>query len=48
MPTHSNTFVSTIYRATYLYQYSASRGLLFVFAFSNRDSEFRYYNTIAR
>ena len=47
MPTRANTFVSTLYRATYLYQYSASRGLLFVFAFSNRDNEFRYYNTVA-
>ena len=47
LPTKQNTFVSTIYRATYLYQYSESRGLLFVYAFSNRDNAFKYYNTIA-
>ena len=46
-PTKQNTFVSTIYRATYLYQYSESRGLIFVFVYSNRDHEFKYYNTIA-
>lgn len=46
-PTKQNTFVSTLYRATYFYQYSESRGVLFVYAFSNRDNEFKYYNTVA-
>lgn len=46
-PTRSNTFVSTLYRATYLCQYSESRGQLFVFAFSNRDNEFKFFNTVA-
>ena len=45
-PTSSNTFVSTLYRATYLCQYSESRGQLFVFVFSNRDHEFKYFNTV--
>ena len=46
-PTSTNTFVSTLYRATYLCQYSESRGHLFVFAFSNRDHEFKFFNTVA-
>ena len=39
--------VSTFYRATYLIQYCQQRGFLYVFAFSNRENEFKYYNTVA-
>ena len=42
-----STMVSTFYRATYLIQYCQQRGFLYVFAFSNRENEFKYYNTVA-
>ena len=46
-PDHTTTMVSTFYRATYLIQYCQQRGFLYVFAFSNRENEFKYYNTVA-
>ena len=46
-PDRASTMISTFYRATYLIQYSESRGFLYVYAFSNRENEFKYYNTVA-
>ena len=45
-PTRENTFLSTLYRATYLYQFNETRGHMLIFAFSNRSKELKYYNTI--
>ncbi|KAK8796640.1 hypothetical protein WA588_000768, partial [Blastocystis sp. NMH] len=46
-PSHATTQVASFYRATYLLQYSASRGYLFLFAFSTREMEFKFFNTVA-